>query len=175
MLLTMVALATRPSAQEPRGVAQQVMVAAGEVEEVDHIGRTVTIRSGNTIQAPVYAGPDMPIFSQLQRGDVVTIRYYDAVIVELTPGARLEAPKDTTAQAQQKVNRPDATVLQQVSMVVTIDTIDHATGMVTYHGVDNRRVQRLVQYRNLIEGLKAGDIVTIRQTRAQAASIEKRP
>jgi hypothetical protein len=46
--------------------------------------------------------------------------------------------------------------------------------MVTYHGVDNRRVQRLVQQRQLLEGVKAGDVVTIRQTRAQAVSIEKR-
>jgi hypothetical protein len=160
--------------EQPRGIAQQVMVLSGEVEEVDHVGRTVTIRSGNTIQAPIYAGPDMPIFDQLARGDVVTIRYYDATIVELTPGARMAPPKDTTAEAQQKVARPDAAVLQQISLVVTIDSIDTATGMVTYHDVSNRRVQRLVQYRNLIEGLKAGDVVTIRQTRAQAASIEKR-
>ena len=151
-----------------------MMVLAGEVEEVDRTGRTVTIRAGNTIQAPIYAGPDMPIFDQLARGDRVTIRYYDAVIVELTPGARMEPMKDTTAEAQQKVVRPDAAVLQQVSLVVTIDSIDQSTGMVTYHDVSNRRVQRLVQYRNLLEGLKAGDVVTIRQTRAQAAAIEKR-
>jgi hypothetical protein len=162
-------------AEGPRGVAQQVMALTGVVEEVDRTGRTVTIRTGTTIQAPIYAGPDMPIFDQLARGDVVTIRYYDAYIVELTPGARMAAPKDTTVEAQQKVARPDALVLQQVTLVVTIDSIDQATGMVTYHDVSNRRVQRLVQYRNLIEGLKPGDVVTVRQTRAQAASIEKRP
>jgi hypothetical protein len=161
--------------EQPRGVAQQISVVAGPVEEVDRTGRTVTIRTGNTLQSPIYVGPDMPIFDQLNRGDVVTIRYYDAYIVELTPGARMAPPKDTTADAQQKVQRPDAAVLQQVSIVVTIDSIDQATGMVTYHDVSNRRVQRLVQYRNLIEGLKPGDVVTIRQTRAQAASIEKRP
>jgi len=162
-------------AEGPRGIAQQVMVAAGEVEEVDRTGRTVTIRTGNTIQAPIYAGPDMPVFDQLSRGDHVTIRYYDALIVELTPGARMTPPTDTTATAQQKLARPDAAVLRQVSLVVTIDAIDQATGMVTYHDVTNRRIQRQVQYRNLLEGLKPGDVVTIRQTRAQAASIEKRP
>lgn len=160
--------------EQPRGVAQQVMVVAGEVDDVDRVGRMVTIKTGNTIQAPIYAGPDMPIFDQLNRGDFVTIRYYDAYIVELTPGARMAPPKDTTAEAQQKVQRPDAAVLRQLSLVVTIDSVDVTTGMVTYHGVDNRRVQRQVQYRNLIEGLKPGDVVTIRQTRAQAASIEKR-
>ena len=55
----------------------------------------------------------MPIFDQLNRGDVVTIRYYDALIVEVTPGARMAPLKDTTAEAQEKLNRPDAAVLQQ--------------------------------------------------------------
>ena len=66
-------------------------------------------------------------------------------------------------------------VLQQVTLVVTIDAIDASTGMVTYHDVSNRRVQRMVQQRQLMEGIKAGDVVTLRQTRAQAVSIEKRP
>jgi hypothetical protein len=162
------------SGQAPRGFAQQVQVLSGQVEEVDQVGRTVTIRTGNTIQAPIYAGPDMPIFDQLKRGDIVTIRFYDAVVAEVTPGARMEPLQDTTAAAREKLVRPDAAVLQQTTLVVTIDTIDHATGMVTYHDVSNRRVQRMVQYPNLLEGIKAGDVVTIRQTRAQAASIEKR-
>jgi hypothetical protein len=160
--------------QEPRGITQQISAVSGEVEEVDRVGRTVTLRVGNTLQAPIYAGPDMPVFDQLNRGDVVTIRYYDALIVEVTPGARMAPPKDTTAEAQAKLNRPDAAVLQQMSYVVTVDSVDESTGMVTYHGVDNRRVQRLAQHRNLIAGLKPGDVVTLRQTRAQAASIEKK-
>jgi hypothetical protein len=159
---------------QPRGVAQEAMAVSGQVEEVDRVGRLVTIRAGNTVQAPIYAGPDMAIFDQLNRGDIVTIRFYDAVIVEVTPGARMAPPTDTTAEAQQKLARPDAAVLQQVTLVVTIDSIDPGTGMVVYHGVDNRRVQRLVQQRQLLEGVKAGDVVTIRQTRAQAVSIEKR-
>jgi hypothetical protein len=165
----------------PKSLAWQMRDKVGtrvrwyeEVEEVDRAGRTVTIRAGNTVQAPIYAGPDMPIFDQLNRGDLVTIRYYDAFIVELTPGAKMAPLKDTTEEARQKLDRPDATVLQQVTLVVTIDSVEPLSGMVTYHGVDNRRVQRLVQQRQLLEGVKAGDVVTIRQTRAQAVGIEKR-
>lgn len=173
-VLCLLVAAPPRTVQEPRGFAQQVQVLSGAVEEVDRAGRTVTIRTGNTVQHPIYVGPDMPIFEQLNRGDVVTIRFYDAMVAEVTPGARMEPLKDTTAAAQEKLTRPDAAVLQQVTLVVTIDAIDHATGMVTYHDVSNRRVQRLVQYPNLLEGIKAGDVVTIRQTRAQAASIERR-
>jgi Cu/Ag efflux protein CusF len=134
----------------------------------------LTIRAAGTITVPIYAGPDMPIFDQLAAGDFVVIRYYDSVIVEFTPGERMKALEDTTPAAQQQLNRDDASVLSQTRLVVTIDEVDPRAGSVTYHGVDNRRVMRVVRDRRLLEGVKPGDVVTITFTRAQAASITKR-
>jgi hypothetical protein len=82
-------------------------------------------------------------------------------------------PQNTTAEAQKSVTRPDADVTQQLRLVVTVDAIDMDKGMVTYHGVDNRRVLRAVQHRQLLENVKVGDVVTITYTRARAVAIEK--
>jgi hypothetical protein len=165
-----------PPPQEPRAVTQQISEASGEVADVDRVGRNITIKSAGTIQYPIYIGPDLPIFDQLNRGDIVTIRFYDSVIVDLTPGARMGPTAITTADAQKAFDRErgDANVMSQTQLTVTVDEIDHAARLVTYHGVDNRRVLRQVQYPNLIEGLKAGDVITITFTRARAAAIEKR-
>ena len=159
--------------QEPRGVTQQIFETTGEVDDVDRVGRMITIKSAGVIQTAIYAGPDLPIFDQLNRGDVVTIRYYDAYIVAVTPGARMGPPSNTTAEAQQKLDRDDAAVTQQTKLTVTIDAIDAATGLVTYHGFDSRRVQRQVQQPALLDGVKVGDVVTITHTRARAAAITK--
>ena len=169
----LIALLVFSLAQEPTGVTQQVFELSGEVDRIDRAGRMVTIRAAATITVPIYAGPDMPIFDQLSPGDFVTIRYYDSVIVEFTPGERLTALEDTTAAAQQQLNRDDASVLSQTRLVVTIDAVDTNAGAVTYHGVDNRRVLRIVRDRRLLDGVKPGDVVTITFTRAQAASIIK--
>jgi hypothetical protein len=172
----MIAIAlTLVLAQQPQGVVQQVYEMAGPVERIDRAGRTVTILSAGVVQAPIYAGPDLPIFDQLQRGDTIVIRYYDAYIVEVTPNARSGPLQDTTAEAQKKLDREDAGVMQQLKLVVTIDAIDTAKGWVTYHGADNRRVLRAVQNRQLIEHVKVGDVVTITYTRARAAAIQKAP
>jgi len=159
--------------QQPAGVVQLVYEMSGPVERVDRAGRTVTILSAGVVQAPIYAGPDLPIFDQLQRGDVIVIKYYDSYIVEVTPNARGGPLKDTTAEAQQKLDRDDAGVMQQLKLVVTIDEIDAAKGWVTYHGSDNRRVLRAVQQRQLLDHVKVKDVVTITYTRARAASIQK--
>ena len=158
--------------QQP-GIVQEVFVVSGQVDRIDRAGRTVTILSEGVAQPPIYAGPDLPVFEQLNLGDRVTVRYYDAYIVELTPNARMAPLKDTTAEAQSYVARPEAGVMQQLKLVVTIDEVDVAKGMVTYHGVDNRRVVRAVQHRQLIDGLNVGDVVTITYTRARAVAIEK--
>ena len=41
-------------------------------------------------------------------------------------------------------------------------------------GVDNRRVFRIAQRPQLLEGIKVGDVVTITFTRARAVSVEKK-
>lgn len=160
--------------QQPTGVAQQVFEVVGEVERIDRTGRLVTISSAGDIQAPIWIGPDLPIFEQLQRGDLVVVRYYDAYIVQVTPGARMGPMENTTETAKDAVKRPDADVLQQTRLVVTIDAIDRATQSVTYHGADNRRVFRVVQHPQLLEGVKVGDVVTITYTRARAVSVERK-
>ncbi len=179
VLMAVATLAAREPArasgqQEPRRLTQQIYELSGEVSDVDRTGRTITLRTGGVVHAPIYVGPDMPVFADLNRGDFISIRYYDAYIVEVTPRARMVPPEDTTGEARRQMDRPDARVLQQARLVVTVDALDAATGVVTYHGADNRRVQRLVQDRRLIEGLKVGDVVTITFTRASAVAIEKK-
>jgi hypothetical protein len=164
-----------PPAQPQRGVIQEISAASGEVDDIDRVGRMVTIKSAGAVRYPIYVGPDLPIFDQLKRGDVVTIRFYDSVIVDLTPGARIGPIEVTTEEAQKALDqRGDAQVMNQTKLTVTIDTIDTVTHQVTYHGFDNRQVLRQVQDLRLIEGLKAGDVVTITYTRARAATIEQR-
>jgi hypothetical protein len=172
MFLVLLFLITH--AQQPTGVAQQVYAVSGTIDRIDRSGRLVTIIGDDGLQTPIYAGPDLPIFDQLARGDRVTIRYYDSYIVTATPTARMVPLENTTVEAQKALDTADANIMQQLRLIVTIDAIDRSKNLVTYHGADNRRVLRAVQHPALLEGLKVGDVVTITYTRARAASIEKR-
>ena len=167
------ALIVIASTLQPSAVTQPISVITGVVDRVDRVGRLVTVRSDDGLQTPIYAGPDLPAFDQLARGDRVTIRFYDSYIVEATPGARMKPVEDTTADAQKKFDTESTSVLQQLRLVVTIDEIDRNNNTVTYHDVTNRRVLRGVQHPKLLENLKRGDVITITYTRARAASIEK--
>ena len=158
-------------AQAPTGVTTQVFEISGTVDRVNRSARTITVLSAGASPGPIYAGPDLAIFDSLTPGDVVVVRYYDSYIVELTPGKRMGPPEIVAGTELDQLKTADARVLQRTRLTVTIDAIDVAAGSVTYHGSDNRRVFRVVQDRRLLDGLKAGDVVTITYTRAQAVSI----
>jgi hypothetical protein len=154
-------------------VTQPINEIVGTVDQIDRSARLVNILSADGLLTAIYAGPDLPAFDQLQRGDRVAIGFYDSYIVEVTPRARMKPVEDTTAEAQKQLDKPETAILQQLRLVVTIDEIDRRNNTVTYHDVSNRRVLRGVQNPKLLDELKPGDVVTITYTRARAARIEK--
>ena len=169
-LLVLLALA-----QEPASIARQVFEVSGTVDRVDRSARTITVLRAGAVSEPIYAGPDLAIFDGLQSGDLVVVRYYDVYVVEPTPGRKMGPPEMVTGADLEKLKTDDARLTQRSRITVTIDAIDVAAGSVTYHGFDNRRVFRAVPDRTLLEGLKAGDVVTITYARAQAVSIGRAP
>lgn len=163
-------------AQEPASVTAKVFEVSGKVDRVNRSGRTVTVSpagAGGVASAPIYVGPDLAIFDGLKPGDFVVVRYYDSYIVELTPGKRMGPPRILAGPELDGLKTDDVRVLQATRLVVTVDAIDVSMGSVTYHGSDNRRVFRIVHDPRLLDGLKAGDVVTITYTRAQAVSISR--
>ena len=114
-----------------------------------------------------------PTFDELRAGDSVTVRISESVVVALRPGARTTVVEDQTAAAKKSAEGAD--VLQQLKATVTVESVDVATGMITYKGADNRSVMRVVSDRGLIDGLKRGDIIEITYTRARAIELTKNP
>ena len=134
----------------------------------------VTIKSAGVVQSPIYVGPDLPIFDQLNRGDIVTIRFYDSVIVAVTPGARMAPPIEHHRRGQEgaRSRRRQRDAADQADRDGGRDRC-RPCSVVTYHGFDNRRgACDRCNIRQLIDGLKVGDVVTITYTRARAATIK---
>lgn len=173
-LFFLLALAQAPS-PAPAGVTRQIFELSGRVDRVNRSARTITITRMGTASEPIYVGPDLPVFDGLKKGDLVMVRYYDSYEVEKTPGKKMGPPETADGVALDSLKTDDARVSQRIRMTVTIDAVEPETGTVTYHGADRRRVYRVVRDRALLQGLTAGDVVTITYTRAQAVSIDRVP
>lgn len=161
--------ASTGQARSPQTVVRESTITA-TVDRIERSSRVVTFRSEGNIFQSLYIPPELTAFDRLRVGDVVTVRYTEAIVVAVRPGAKLKAPVDTTAEAR----RTDDTVTQQLTAVVTIDSIDSQGLFLTYRTGDNARTVHRVKDPSLVKGLKAGDRVEITVTRAQAISIVPR-
>ena len=163
------------AAQEPRASARDVAAVTARVERVDITTRSLTFRTADGITHAVYVGPELAVFRELKAGDNVLVRIVESVIVEARPGAKTTGILDTTAAAKKAPEAAQGDVLQQLKAVVTIESVDLPTQMIVYKGGDNRRVQRQVRDPQLLDGLKAGDVVEITYTRERAVALQRQP
>lgn len=166
------------SAQDPaapRVNVRDVALVTGRIDRIDSFTRSLVVRTAEGLTHNVYVGHELKIFDELRAGDGITVRITESVVVALRPGAKTTVVEDQTAAAKKGDSDAAADVLQQLKATVAVESVDAATGMITYRGADNRSVMRVVSDRRLIDGLKRGDIIEITYTRARAIELTKNP
>jgi len=163
-LFTLIAslLLVSAPAQEPKTSVREFVSVAGTVDRIDRSSRMLTLRGDQGILQSVYVPPEFKLFDELKAGDKVLARIRESLIVSARPGLKPQVTTDTTADATKK---PKA--------VVTIESVDPATGVVTYKTADNRRVVRAVMDPKLLEGLKPGDVVEVTLTRERVVELQR--
>jgi len=172
MLVVQAAVSAQDPAA-PRVGVRDVAVITGRIERIDPFSRSLIVRTAEGLANNVYVGPELKIFNELRAGDAVTVRVTESVVVALRPNAKTTVVEDQTAAAKKGARGAGADVIQQLKAVVTVESVDAATLIITYKGADNRRVTRQVTDRHLIEGLKSGDTVEITYTRERALELTK--
>ena len=169
LIPALASLAAPARAQTPN-VAVQESTTTARVERIEKSSRVVTVRGEGNVVHSFYVDSSVKAFDDLKAGDKVTVRYVESVVVRLRRGAKLQEVRDTTEEAQKAGNE---NVIEQLSGVVTIESIDSQRQAVTYRTRDNLKSMRLVQDRTLLEGLRPGDQVEVTLTRERAISIER--
>ena len=157
----------------PASTVRDVAVVTGRIDRIDSFSRSLVVRTAEGLAHNVYVGPELKIFDELRAGDAITVRVTESVVVALRPNAKTTVVEDQTAAAKKGARGAGADVIQQLKAVVTVESVDAATLVITYKGADNRRVTRQVTDRHLIEGLKSGDTVEITYTRERALELTK--
>jgi hypothetical protein len=158
------------TADQQNTVVTKDVTVVGTITRIDRQSRSVNVSLEEGGAQTVYVDRDVKIFDDLKVGDVVTVRYVESIIVAVTPGARMQTEKDTTAAARRGPGGENIEL--QAKAVVTIDRIDVDGLFISYRTADGRRVIRGVENKSLLEGLRAGDRVEITFTRERAVSIE---
>jgi hypothetical protein len=131
MLVVQAAVSAQDPAA-PRVGVRDVAVITGRIERIDPFSRSLIVRTAEGLANNVYVGPELKIFNELRAGDAVTVRVTESVVVALRPNAKTTVVEDQTAAAKKGARGAGADVIQQLKAIVTVESVDAATLIITY-------------------------------------------
>ena len=167
LALCALSLAVPATAQSPNVVTHETVTTA-TVDQIDQSQRTVTLRTKDNTTQSLVVDPGIKEFDRLKVSDRVTVRWIESAVVKVRRDTKLSDVRDSTADAQ----KTDATVVQQLTAIVTVEDVDPQGLFVTYRTADGTKMTRPVPDKKLVEGLRHGDRVEVTLTRARAISIQ---
>jgi hypothetical protein len=159
----------------PTDMDQSMLVeTAAEVAEVDHKGRTVTLKVPDGRLASIRVGKDVTNLGQIKAGDYLEVTYYEGKqVVILPPGA---AELGTTKEVLQGKDAPVAGVAgQQIVKTVEILDVDPFKKTVSFRGED-KRVREMAlggtDLEHYLKEVKKGDTVQVSFVEAVALALK---
>jgi hypothetical protein len=172
--VAVLALGILAACQTRPATVERASEVTATVTAIDLPGRLVTLRGPRGNLFSVEAGDEVQNLPQVEVGDRVVVRYYEAIAAEMAqPGQ--EASASATAMRAQPGARPGAGLAQEVTAIVEIVALDLPNHTVSFTGPEGRAQTIAVQdpgMRDFIETLKVGDEVAVTYTEALAISVE---
>lgn len=175
VLTASVLAADRPEHGARRvGTSSATVTGHATVKAVDFATRHITLTNDEGKTYTIVADKRIKNLAQLQVGDVVDVKYREAVAVDVLPEG---APASVAAQASVNTAKPGAkpgvAATRRITIVATIDAIDEASQHVTLRGAEGDSFDVKARNPANLKKVKVGDVVRITYTEAVAISVRK--
>lgn len=164
---------TAVSSEPGKGMVTRTIQVTAQVVAIDRRTRTVTLKGPNDKVADIVAGPEVRNFDQIRTGDMVVVRYVQALSLELrkTTGTS-DLTVATIGARAAPGERPAAAVAGQVAAVADVVAVDPANMVITLRGPRGNIVDLHVKNPEHFKVVKVGDQVDVTYTEAMALSVE---
>jgi hypothetical protein len=161
------------SSEPGKGMVTRTIQVSAQVVGIDRRTRTVTLKGPEGKVADIVAGPEVRNFDQIRTGDMVVVRYLQALSLELrkTTGSRDLTVAAAGARAAPG-ERPGAAVAGQVTAVADVIAVDPTNMVITLKGPRGNIVDLHVKNPDHFKVVKVGDQVLVTYTEAMALSVE---
>jgi len=180
------ALAQQPAtgaavvASEPgKAVVAQTVEASAKVVAIDKSTRTITLRDAKGRSFDVVAGDEIKRFDEVKLGDLVVVRYVQALTLQLMKtkakagtGGLQEREAAVRAPAGE---RPGGAVGREVTAVLDVLAVDPKKMTITVKGPRGNVVDLQVQNPDQFKVVKKGDQIEAVYREAAAISLEPAP
>jgi len=168
---------TLVQAQEIKGETVVASVSAtATVTSINQKTREVTIKTDDGVEHSFVASQDVKNLAQVKKGDIITVKYTEALAYQVRKHGTASGVETTEAAAAAKAGaKPAGAVAQQTSVTVTITAIDPTIPTVTFMGPKGNTKTIKVQDPQKLVGVKVGDLVDLTYTEAIAVKVDPAP
>jgi hypothetical protein len=154
-------------------VANAVKVTA-TVEAVDPATRSVTLKGPKGDLHTIVAGDDVKNFDQIKVGDKVTVKYVEALTIELKKDGKAVVGRTETADLKRAApgEKPGGVAQTEVTVVADVVAVDKKKMTVSVKNEKGEVVDLHVQDPEQIKLVKKGDQIQATYTQAVAITME---
>jgi hypothetical protein len=166
---------TQSKGSKPQVTKERYVTATATVEAINLEKRVVTLKGENGKVFDLKVGPEARNLPQVKAGDLVTVKYIEAVSAKVYKAGT--APKETgEAAAMERAKlgeKPGGKVVAVSTTTATVEAIDKKKPSVTLKNSDGKSLTVKVEDRKALENVVVGDEVVITYAEAIALSVEK--
>ena len=152
-----------------------VVKATATVEAVDPATRSVTLKGPKGELHTIVAGDEVKNFDQIKVGDKVTVKYLEALTIELKKDGKAVVGRTSTSDLQRAApgEKPGGIAQHEVTVVADVVAVDMKKKTVSVKNEKGEIVDLHVQDPEQIKLVKKGD--QIQATYTQAVAIAMQP
>lgn len=152
----------------------RAVTTRGTIESVDRQTRTIVIKDEEGRLSSLRVGDDMPNFERLAKGNKVTARYSEAMLISLGNTDTPPKPQVDTQSSQQApaAGKPAMRGVQHTRVMGEITEIDTERNRIRLQTPKGEDVVMAVPDAKRVAGLKEGDQVVATYIEAFALAVE---
>ncbi len=164
--------AVRLGSAQTKVIPGELTIITGTVEAIEGATRTLTVKGekGNYVTFDV--PEEVKKFSTVKVGDVITVKYYDNIVLRVKHPGEKAVDSDKEAVTLANREKPGGTAATQRTITATITAIDPNIPSITFTGPHNWTYSSKVADKKALETVKVGDKVDITWTEAVLLSVE---
>lgn len=163
--------------EKPSRLESTLLTLEATVESIDREAREVTLKDEQGESSTFVLDEDAGKLDELDPGDQVTIKYLEEISIQVFGPDELE-PGSTTGTViaeSQPGEKPAGLAAGQMTIVVTIESIDLENELVTLKNSDGQLETVKPQHPENLKKVKVGDQVKITYTKALGFSVTEKP
>ena len=143
------------------------------IEAVDKTSRVVTLKTEAGTRLHVTAPQEMEGFNSLRVGDLVSARYFEAVVVRLARPGSPAPSSEPTVRVTRKDRAPGSETLSERTVRATITAVSKAPPLLTGKTADGLEHTMAVTDPAQLNGLKVGDVLDVTLYESRLVSVER--